>query len=840
MIQWLAAAAISFSTFVGAPSPQECARPNASAQDAARALGAADASFAPNLGEWPEHVLFHARCGAVQGWLDNHGWTLALHDTSTAPGSSGAGANARPAWNLRLSWPAPAEFVDAREPLERGRTRIVGNDPSRWRSSQLDYRRVALRELAPGVALVARAAAGSFEYDLEVAAGADPSALVFRWEGHCGLAVDERGALRVETGLGELTLPPPLAFEFAATGPRPVACSYRLLDGERFVLDARRRAADSALWIDPALHWSTYLGGQYEQSITALELASDGSVVVAGHTSSIDYPTTPGAFLPFYLGGLDAFVSVLSADGSTLLRSTLIAGAGDDRIVGLGLDSAGRAVVAGDTTSTDFPFTPGAFDTTMDGPSDVFVARLAPGFDALEWSTFVGGASREIAGDMALRPDGAPVLVGATRGAGFPTSANAYDSSYNGGSFAGDAFALELAPGGDALRWSTYLGGPSEELAEHVSLDASGAVSLSGMAYGPGFPITFGAFDSTFEGFEEPFVARLDAQGANLLYSTYFGGPLNDEIRALLARDDGSLWIGGRTEDPQHPLTASAHDTVFEGPSEGFASQLAPGGNALLHSTFFGGADEDAVNALHFDAQNRLIVGGETLSADFETTPGAFDRGFDTTASTFEFDAFLVRFAPNLASVDYATYFGGRNPERIAAIRTDAQGVLVFAGHTRGADLPTTSNAFQPAWNITALSEGFVTRLELVLHPIPYGSPKLNSDGGYSTVRWNGFPSVTDQNFAVGIDLALSNVWCTVFSGLAPTDLPYCGGRLRVRPPFTRYPRFKSDFMGYGVRAVPLAPWMVGQTLYFQVWYADEPDAFGCSVTDALQVLVHP
>jgi hypothetical protein len=836
MIQWLAVAAVPFTILVRAAGAGELSSPSSPQRDVAAAVRKAEPSFVPNLGEWPAQVLFHARSGAVQGWLDAQGWTFALHD---APAER-ASTSPRPAWGLRLSWPAPAEFVDVREPLERRRVRISGGPAPTVRSSQLDYRRVALRELAPGVALVARADAGSFEYDLEVACGADPSALVFRWEGHCGLAVDENGALRVATGLGELELAPPLAFEFLSSGPRPVKCSYRLLDGDRFMLEVRRSGVASALWIDPALHWASYLGGGSDQTIAALELAADGSVVVAGHTASIDFPTTLGAFQPFFRGGLDAFVSVLSADGSTLLRSTLLAGAGDDRIVALALDSAGRAVVAGDTTSTDFPFTPGAFDTTFGGPVDAFVARLSPGFDALEWGSFVGGASNEVAGDMALRPDGAPVLVGATRGAGFPTTPGAYDTTYNGGSFAGDAFALELAPDGASLRWSTYLGGIAEELAERVAIDANGAVSLSGMAYGPGFPLTPGAFDTNFDGFEEPFVARLDPQGANLVYSTYFGGAHTDSLRALAARSDGSLWIGGRTEDPNWPLSAAAHDAVFEGLSEGFATRLAPNGGSLLYSSFFGGADEDAVNALHFDAQGRLIVAGETLSADFETTPGAFDRGLDTTASSIEFDAFLVRFTPNLGGIDYATYFGGRNPERIAALRTDAQGVLVLAGHTRGAGFPATAGSFQPAWNITALSEGFVARLEFALHPIPYGAPKLNSSGGFGTVRWSGFPSVTDQEFSVGIDLALPNVWCAVFSGLAPTNTPFCGGRLRVRPPLKRYPRFKSDFIGFGMRAIPLAPWMAGQNLYFQVWYADEQDVFGCSVTDALQVLVHP
>lgn len=795
------------------------------------------ASFETNLGQWPEAVLFHSRSGSVHAWLDAEGCTLALLERVE---SNSADADER-AWCLRMEWESAPLRIAPRAPQESSTSRFSGGSYAGWRRADLRHGAVALEELAPGVNLVARAGGERLEFDLEVASGSAPEAVVMRWSGHCGLRLDASGDLHVATGLGELTLPRPIALEFDGARAEWLMCEYQLLDDERFCIRAERRTPHSALWIDPALHWGTYLGGQSQQSISSLEVLPSGAVVVAGVTESIDYPTVPGAFQPFYSGGIDAFVSVLAADGTSLLHSTLLCGAADDRIVGLAVAPGGGIVVAGDTTSVDFPTTPGAFDRTFEGSSDAFVARLSSDLSTLDWSTLIGGSLRDGAGGMALRPNGAAVLVGSTRGAGFPVTSGAHDVSYNGGQFAGDAFALEVASNGASVVWGTYLGGPSEELAERVTLDSNGSVTLSGMAYGAGFPTTVGAFDRNFDGFEEPFVVRLNAQGSALQFSTFFGGAGEDTVLALLVRSDGATVLGGRTTDSSWPLTALAHDRDFKGATEGFLALLAPAGDALWHSSFVGGGEDDAVTALHVvDASEHVVVGAQTLSGDLPTTPGAYDRNFDASLSGSEIDTYLLRMKPDLSVFDYATYFGGRNPERLIAIDSDAQGALLLAGSTNGASLPTTPSAFQPAWNITSLSEGFVARLELLLHPIPFGTSQFNSGGGAASIQWSGFPSVSDHDFAVGVDFATPNAWCTVFSGLEQADTPFCGGRIRVRPPFTRYPRFKSDSFGYGMRAVPLAPWMAGSTLFFQLWYVDDNDPLGCGLTDGLAVLVQP
>jgi hypothetical protein len=806
----------------------------ASAQSAtsARAGGLA---FEPNLGRWPDSVRYFARAPGVAAWLEDGGMTLALLSSSESDGSADRGAA------LRWRWGGNGISGEARE--ERRIVRIAGRDAKDRRSSDHVWRRARWSGIAEGCDLVLREGRDGFEYDLELAPGARVEDVRIRCEGHEGLWIASDGSLVIATVAGELVQPPPVSWQVRAGAPEmrePLECRYRRIDGDTFGFELARRDPGLAAVIDPALRWSTYLSGDSEQSVVDIAPGPGGVTYVAGHTLSIGFPVTPGAYSPSWFGLSDGFVSCLSSDGSALVWSTFLGGTLDDRVLALAVDASGAVVVAGDTDSSDFPATAGAFDTSYGGGRDLFVTRIAANGATLDWSTFVGGTLAERFGDLALGSGGEPVLVGATRGSGFATTPGAYDTSHNGGAFFGDAFALRLRADGSALAWSTYLGSGGEELAERVAVGPADAVTLSGTTYSSAFPVTAGAYDTTWSAPSDAFVSRLSPDGAQLTWSTFLGGASVESVRALAVRPSGEVVAVGTVDGPGFPLSASAFDASFDGPSEGFACELSSDGAQLPSSTFLGGLDEDVAVAVALDSLGNPVVGGDTLSADFPTTPGAYDRNSNNLGGGQEFDVFVARLGPGLSAPDYSTYFGGPNTDHLGSLGIDAAGAVLLCGTTVGSGFPTSPNAFQPSYDITATTQGFVSRLELLLHPIPYGTPKVNSSGGPATARWEGFPSITDANFRVGVDLAIPNVWCYSFRGLLSANLPFVGGKLFVKPPLVRYPRFKSDFLGYGSRAIPLEAWMAGQTLYFQVYYDDPGDPHGASLTDALQVLVYP
>jgi len=269
--------------------------------------------------------------------------------------------------------------------------------------------------------------------------------------------------------------------------------------GSYDVFVSRLNAAGSALL------YSTYLGGKDIDIANGLAVDADGAIALTGLTESADFPATPGAYDITYNGERDAFVSLLNSAGDALLYSTFLGGGFQDEGRAVTLDLAGRAIIAGNTQSRDFPTTPGAFDNDYLG-SDIFIARLNGAGSALSYSTFLGGEDYDSASSLALDDAGNVVLTGYTGSSEFPTTAGAYDISRNGGS---DVFVTQLKADGGSLLYSTFLGQLDHEGASSLALDGEGNVVITGDTYSPYFPTTFGAYDTSFNGYNDPFIARL-------------------------------------------------------------------------------------------------------------------------------------------------------------------------------------------------------------------------------------------------------------------------------------------------------------------------------------------
>jgi hypothetical protein len=275
------------------------------------------------------------------------------------------------------------------------------------------------------------------------------------------------------------------------------------------------------------------LAGGGDNNGQGIAVDASGDVYVTGSTTSADFPTTPGAFQTSFGGYYDAFVSKLNASGSALLYSTYLGGSGYDYGNGIALDASGNAYVTGDTTSSDFPTTPGAFQATYGGNGDAFVSKLNASGSALIYSTYLGGGSNDGGSGIAVDAPGSVTVTGTTACVGqpclpgtndFPTTAGAFQTSFAGGSE--DAFVSKLNAAGSALVYSTYLGGSGGAGGSGIAVDASGSVYIIGTTFcisqpcPPGtddFPTTPGAFQTSFAGSsEDAFVSKLNPAGTAL------------------------------------------------------------------------------------------------------------------------------------------------------------------------------------------------------------------------------------------------------------------------------------------------------------------------------------
>jgi hypothetical protein len=339
---------------------------------------------------------------------------------------------------------------------------------------------------------------------------------------------------------------------------------------------------------------SADLGAPGNDWASDLDVNSSGAVVVGGYTDSDGFPTTPGAYdTTFNGGGQDAWEARLDpsqAGDAQLVWSTFLGGTGNEGWpfdplsfntghMGVDIDEAGVVTVSGGTSSTDFPTTVGAYDTTYNGGSgDGFISRFSADGTTLMWSTFLGGSSgREPGMALAVDADGVVTTAGYTWSSNFPTTPGAYDETHD---ISNDGFVARLdpsLPGPDQLVYSTFVGGNSWDPIYDIALHGSGVVTAAARTGSVNYPSTPYSYDPTDNPGGEGILFRLDPAGegdADLVYSTFLGGAGNDAVVGLALQGPADVIVGGFTTSNDFPVTSGAYQEVYPGSQAGFVAKL--------------------------------------------------------------------------------------------------------------------------------------------------------------------------------------------------------------------------------------------------------------------------
>jgi hypothetical protein len=452
--------------------------------------------------------------------------------------------------------------------------------------------------------------------------------------------------------------------------------------------------------------------------VLAVAVRSDGTAYVTGYTTSASFPTTAGSYDTSYSGGgTNAFVARFSPFGTELAFSTYLGGGGilSDTQEGwdIDLDGSGNAWVIGATSTSDFPTTPNALDTTFNGRSDVFVAKLNSYGNVLQYATFLGGSEIDYGYGIVLDGDGNIYLSGSTKSEDFPATPGAFDTTFSRGSY--DAFVAKLNSSGRDLLFATYIGGTNWEYGQDIAADKDGHAYLAGRTGSGNFYTTAGAWDEDLGGAADGFVLKLDLDGSDVEYATYLGGGDWDQVDGITVDDAGHAYVVGNTKSNDFPTTAGAYDDDHAGiDDDAFVTKLDLTGTALLYSTFLGGGEGDCGNSIAIDASGRAYLVGETNSENFPTTAGAFDQahngGFD--------DAFVTVLDVSGSNLEYSTFLGGGNGsgDRGNAIALDGQGNVFAVGKTHCSDFPATAGVFDEVYN--GGWDGWVAKFSLGLTPV--------------------------------------------------------------------------------------------------------------------------
>jgi len=602
---------------------------------------------------------------------------------------------------------------------------FIGNDPKKWRTNVATYARVRYRNVYPGIDLVYYGNHRQIEYDFAVSPGVDPSRIQFEIKGAKNVRLDANGDLVLTTGTGELHFQSPAIYQESNGTRVPVQGGYVMQDPTHVGFRLSGIDAGKTTVIDPVLVYSTYLGGSGDDQPTGIAVDSSGSVYVAGYTDSANFPLATLGSLP--AGSTHVFVAKLDPTGSNLVYADYLGGSSQDYGYALALDSANEVYVTGSTTSSDFPVVnayqstyPGSFNAFLtrisaDGSSLLYSTYFGGnGSDTPASIALDSSSDALIAGNTSST--NFPVSSAAYQSTVSP----------NGGGVWGNyGFLTKFSPDGSQLIYSTYLGG-SSNIAYNcggtpcwpsptsgitgLALDSSGNAYVAGNTNTYDFPTTGSAYittDSTSSNGTVGFVSKFTGSGG-LQYSTYFyeSSGIYTAVSAIAVDSLGSAYITGLAfSDGTFPLTSTTicDPSVYgEACSYAFVTKFDSAGATLLYSTFLGPNNYASPAAIALDANNDAYVLATSSSNTFGLVNGieAYSNGND---------ALIAEIDPTAASQLFATYLGGSSDEYSSSMALDSSGNIYVTGNTDSTDYPITQGAFQTI--LAGDSNAFISKI---------------------------------------------------------------------------------------------------------------------------------
>ncbi len=660
---------------------------------------------------------------------------------------------------------------------------FIGNDPDKWRTQIPTYKTVHYRNVYEGIDVAFYGNQGQLEYDLIVAPGADPNQIQLAFAGIDGLSVNGDGdlvlSLSGSSSLQETTsVIPAVPGRNPSSGPSTLRLLkphvYQLVDGKKIEVAAnyllKASSSSSSLqettFVTPAppsvipekagiQEASKIDSGQQRAGMTTVDDArmTNGRAAVipaeGGIQVSVKEETSfqnVGIHLAAYDRTQPLIIDPVLSFATYLDASVFETGRD------IAVDKGGNAYVTGKTFSPDFPTTTGAFDEVCgnDGSCDTipvfggiagdgYVAKINPHGTGLVYATYFGGSTVEEVLEIALDDAGNVFVGGRTESADFPVTGSAFDITCGTdslcNSIAGvptpDAFLMKLNSLGDALVYSTFLGGSASESIVGIAVDPGGSAYVAGSTSSGDFPTTAGVFDTICgtdalcNGSTDGFITKFGPTGNNVIYSTFLGGSLGDSATGIKFDGSGNAYLTGSTWSNDFPTTGGAFDTICGASgtcttfsdSDAFVTKLSSDGSALVYSTFLGGDGQDSGSQISIDSQGNAFVIGRTFSDNFPVTGGVVDStcGTDGLCNGTS-DAYVTKLDTTGSNLIYSTFLGGSDAETGRLnLALDASGNAFLTGETLSPNFPTTTDGFDLTCgsdgSCNSSRDGFLTKL---------------------------------------------------------------------------------------------------------------------------------
>lgn len=664
-------------------------------------------AFEVNRGQTAPEVTYLTRGPGYILYLTRGDAVLALASDTRAAGR---------ALTMHLVGAARRPAIRGAAPLPGRHNYYIGDKPARWHTGIPTYGEVDYTGIYPGIDMVYHGRQGLLEYDFHIAPGADPAAVRLSFSGADGMKVNGNGDLVIDVGGRQVVHHAPYAYQTVDGAKQPVATRYVLHDGT-VAFRVGHYDTNRSLVIDPALNYSSYLGGLGDDAAYGVAVDASGNRYITGSTNSTNFP---GATNSPNGGGHDAFVTKIDSAGNIVFTTYLgsdgsIESTGAERGDAIAVGSQGKVYVtggtAGNASTTAFPTTSNRYKPCPTTNGDVFVTILNTD-GSLDYSSCIGGGLYEEGYGIALDGSDDIYVVGyttsPTTGTGFPTTSGAIKSVTGNPNSSPDQrngffFKLRVTPSSSNLVYSTYVGGDGIDEAHGIALDGNGHAYITGYTKSSsGFPITASAYQTTGNNIfgntngQDAFLVGINPDPntivTHLLYGTYFGGSDADTGNGIAMNTTGSaVYITGSTASTDLPAKA-AFQTSNAGQQDAFIAELDPtvsGSSGLLFSTYLGGSVDDAANAVAVGPNSRVYVVGTTSSS------AMFGSVLAGTAYSGGKDAFAASLESFRTALYYAAYLGGSGDDDGRAIAIDSGGSAHIVGDTASPNFPVTGSATQ-------------------------------------------------------------------------------------------------------------------------------------------------
>lgn len=602
-----------------------------------------DYKFFENKGQWPNGVLYRAKLGAGNIWLEQGRVMYHFMDYSEVQHAHFDGEGSLDEHQLKFKQDIiAATFLGANQNVatktkyqtKEYQNYFLGNIPERWASGVYGYHHVEYQELYPGINLRFFEKEDQLKYEFQVAPNANPNLIKVQYKGHHKLKLNQSGNLIITSKIGTIQENKPYAYQIKNGKIIEVECVFEL-DKSTVTYSLGNYDTALELIIDPELIFATFSGSTTDNFGMTATYAYDGKAYSGGTIYGNTYPTpgpawntTPSITVADVgTATTDVFVSKYNEDGTSMIWTNFIGGGdnfqGTETVHSLICDRENNVYLYGATSSTDFPIE-GGFQIDHAGGNTLAINYNGTNFGTQGTDIYVSK----------LSSDGLNLL----------------GSTYIGGS-ANDGVNFKISSGvyGSPAAYDSLTTNYGDQFRGEIMIDSLNNIIVTSSSWSTDFPVENG-FQMTNGGDQDAVVFKIAADFSGLIWSSYFGGDENDAGYSVKIDSSYNVIFAGGTSSVNIPGTIGGIEASYNGgKTDGFICKINEDGDAIIQSTYIGTPSYDQVFFVEVDRWDNIYIIGQSLG-DMPTSPGVYSNPGSSQ--------FIWKLNPDLTAIDYSTVFG--------------------------------------------------------------------------------------------------------------------------------------------------------------------------------------